>query len=60
MADTVSPTVILQDMVMPEIDGLHMVRYFRAKKVTRHTPLIVLSADNNPKVKAEAFASRRK
>jgi len=56
MADTISPTVILQDMVMPEIDGLHMVRYFRAKKATRHTPLIVLSADDNPKVKAEAFA----
>jgi len=52
----ISPTVILQDLVMPEIDGLHMVYYFRAKKDTRHTPLIVLSAHEDPKIKAEAFA----
>ncbi len=57
MADEISPTVILQDLVMPEINGLNMVYYFRAKKRTRHTPLIVLSADEDPKIKAEAFAT---
>ncbi|QTA86685.1 SpoIIE family protein phosphatase [Desulfonema magnum] len=56
MADEISPTVILQDLVMPEIDGLNMVHYFRVKKHTQHTPLIVLSAQENPQVKAEAFA----
>ncbi len=56
MVDSITPTVILQDLVMPEINGLHMVYYFRSKKSTRHTPLIVLSADENPKVKAEAFS----
>jgi serine phosphatase RsbU (regulator of sigma subunit) len=55
MVDRISPTVILQDLMMPEIKGLHMVYYFRTKKSTRHTPLIVLSADEDPKVKAEAF-----
>ncbi len=55
-ARDISPTVILQDLVMPEINGLHMVYYFRAKDETRHTPLIVLSGDEDPKVKAEAFA----
>ncbi|MDM8523966.1 SpoIIE family protein phosphatase [Desulfococcaceae bacterium HSG8] len=55
MADEISPTVILQDLVMPEINGLHMVYYFRAKDTTQHTPLIVLSADENPEIKAEAF-----
>ena len=30
MANKISPTVILQDLVMPEIDGLLLVRYFRA------------------------------
>jgi serine phosphatase RsbU (regulator of sigma subunit) len=54
--NSISPTVILQDLVMPEIDGLHMVYYFRAKKQTRRTPLIVLSASEDPKIKAEAFA----
>jgi serine phosphatase RsbU (regulator of sigma subunit) len=52
----ISPTVILQDLVMPEISGLNMVYYFRAKENTRDIPLIVLSADENAKVKAEAFA----
>ncbi len=56
MADKISPTVILQDLVMPEINGLHMVYYFRSKRHTCHTPLIVLSGDENPKIKAEAFA----
>lgn len=54
--NSISPTVILQDLVMPEIDGLHMVYYFRAKEHTRRTPLIVLSASEDPKIKAEAFA----
>lgn len=56
MTDSISPTVILQDLVMIEIDGLHMVSYFRAKRKTRHTPLIVLSGHEDPKIKAEAFA----
>ena len=54
--NSISPTVILQDLFMPEIDGLHMVYYFRAKTQTRRTPLIVLSGNEDPKIKAEAFA----
>lgn len=53
----ISPTVILQDLVMPEISGLNMVHYFRAKENTQDVPLIVLSADENASVKAEAFAA---
>ena len=50
------PTVILQDLVMPEIDGLTLVKKFRAHEPTRETPLIVLSTKEEPAVKAEAFA----
>ena len=56
MADRVSPTVILQDLVMPEIDGLTLLRYFRANDATRHVPLIVLSSKEEAHTKAEAFA----
>jgi phosphoserine phosphatase RsbU/P len=56
-ADRVKPTVILQDLVMPEIDGLTLVKKFRAHEPTRETPLIVLSTKEEPAVKAEAFAS---
>ncbi len=50
------PTVILQDLVMPEVDGLTMLRYYRANPATREIPTIVLSTKEEPKVKAEAFA----
>jgi adenylate cyclase len=56
MANEMTPTVILQDLVMPEIDGLLLVRYFRANPTTREVPLIVLSSKEEPTIKAEAFA----
>ncbi|HVT05133.1 MAG TPA: adenylate/guanylate cyclase domain-containing protein [Thermoanaerobaculia bacterium] len=56
MAASIKPTVILQDLVMPQIDGLTLVRYFRANPFTRETPLIVLSTKEEPKTKADAFA----
>ncbi len=56
VANDICPTVILQDLVMPEIDGLYMVKYFRSKKKTQHTPLIMLSAEEDAKMKARAFA----
>ncbi len=55
-ADRVKPTVILQDLVMPEIDGLTLVQNFRGHEPTKETPLIVLSTKEEPTVKAEAFA----
>src|SRR5258708_7161424 len=47
-ANSVQPTVILQDLVMPEIDGLQLVKFFRANKTTRQTPMIVLSSKEEP------------
>jgi len=55
-AGAVGPTVILQDLVMPELDGLTLVKFFRANPTTREIPLIVLSTKEEPVVKAEAFA----
>jgi PleD family two-component response regulator len=43
VANEFAPTVILQDLVMPDIDGLLLVRFFRANAATRNIPLIVLS-----------------
>ncbi len=56
IANQIAPTVILQDLVMPEMDGLRLVRYFRANPTTRQVPLIVLSVKEEPRTKAEAFA----
>jgi sigma-B regulation protein RsbU (phosphoserine phosphatase) len=55
-ANAVQPTVILQDLVMPEIDGLQLVKFFRANPATRQTPMIVLSSKEEPVIKAQAFA----
>lgn len=56
IATEIAPTVILQDLVMPDLDGLLLVRFFRANPATRDVPLIVLSTQEDPQVKAEAFA----
>jgi PleD family two-component response regulator len=52
----VSPTVILQDLVMPDIDGLTLVRFFRGHPRLKNIPLIVLSTREEAATKAEAFA----
>jgi adenylate cyclase len=51
-----SPTVILQDLVMPGIDGLALVEAFRAESATRQVPLVVLSSKEDPEIKVAAFA----
>ena len=54
-AADIDATVILQDLVMPEIDGLMMVRYFRVNKATAKIPIIVLSTKEEATIKSEAF-----
>ncbi|MFA6101473.1 MAG: SpoIIE family protein phosphatase [Victivallaceae bacterium] len=56
MANELAPTVILQDLVMPEVDGLTLVKFFRRNQKTKDIPLIVLSSKEEAKTKAEAFA----
>src|SRR2546426_1121394 len=56
LANQIKPTVILQDLVMPGIDGLTLVSQFRANPSTKDTPIIVLSTNENPQVKGQAFA----
>lgn len=55
MAAKLEPTVILQDLVMPEVDGLTLVKFYRAHSAIKDTPLVVLSSTEDAKTKAEAF-----
>jgi two-component system chemotaxis family response regulator WspR len=57
IAEEVSPTVLLLDLVMPDIDGLTLTRFIRANPGTRDIPIVILSSEENPAVKAEAFAT---
>ncbi len=49
------PSVILQDLVMPGVSGMDLIREYRAQEATRHTPLVVLSAKEEGQTKAQAF-----
>jgi two-component system chemotaxis family response regulator WspR len=55
IAKAVRPTVILQDLVMPNVNGLDLVRQYRADPATVGIPIIVLSTKEEPTVKSDAF-----
>jgi two-component system chemotaxis family response regulator WspR len=55
-ARQLQPTVILQDLVMPAVDGFSLIREYRDDHAARHVPVIVLSARDDPKLKAHSFA----
>ncbi|MBP0580314.1 diguanylate cyclase [Labrys sp. LIt4] len=55
VAKRVKPTVILQDLVMPNMNGLTLVRQYRADPATKAIPVIVLSTEEEATVKSEAF-----
>jgi sigma-B regulation protein RsbU (phosphoserine phosphatase) len=50
------PDIILQDLVMPDADGLEIVSAMRREEDLKEVPLVVLSGKEEPTVKAEAFA----
>jgi two-component system chemotaxis family response regulator WspR len=54
-AERVNPTVILQDLVMPDVDGLTLLSRYRASSVTGNIPVIVLSSKEDPAIKRDAF-----
>ncbi|MFD2882821.1 diguanylate cyclase domain-containing protein [Pseudomonas lini] len=53
----IKPTVILQDLVMPGLDGLSLVREYRNHPATKDIPIIVLSTKEDPLIKSAAFAA---
>jgi two-component system chemotaxis family response regulator WspR len=53
----VKATTVLQDLVMPDIDGMTLVRFYRANPATKDVPVIVLSSKDDPNIKSDAFAN---
>jgi len=53
----IRPTVILQDLVMPGLDGLTLVREYRNNPLTKDIPIIVLSTKEDALIKSAAFSA---
>ncbi|RDH81228.1 MAG: diguanylate cyclase response regulator [endosymbiont of Galathealinum brachiosum] len=49
-------TIILQDLVMPDADGMTLLRFYKANHETRDIPVIVLSSKEEATTKSEAFS----
>ena len=56
-ATEIHATIILQDLVMPDVDGMTLVRFFRANTDTSDIPIIVLSSKEDPEIKSDAFSN---
>src|SRR5580704_5190132 len=56
LANRIAPTIVLQDLVMPDVDGLTLMRSFRANPLTARTPVIVLSGNDDAATRARALA----
>ena len=50
-------TVVLVDLRMPDLDGFEFTRRLRADPATEHVPVIMLSSEDDPEIKAQAFAA---
>ncbi len=55
IAATEKPDVILADIIMPELDGLEMIRRLRAQPGTMLIPILVMTAVNNLETKIKVF-----
>lgn len=53
-ANRIAPTLILQDLVMPGIDGLTLVGMLRANAATSATPIVVLSGNDDAESRVRA------
>lgn len=56
-ANRIGPSLILQDLQMPDIDGLTLVRMLRENAATATTPIVVLSGDDDEATRARAIAA---
>ena len=56
VAREVRATVVLVDLRMPDLDGFDVTASLRAHPDTEDLPVIVLSSEDDPEIKARAFA----
>lgn len=57
VASALRPTVIMQDLVMPDADGMSLITLYQNHPALKHVPTIVLSSKEDAVVKSQAFAA---
>jgi len=55
MAIEINATTILQDLVMPDVDGMTLMRFYKNHPETARIPVIVLSSKDDAEIKSDAF-----
>ena len=51
----VKATIILQDLIMPDVDGMTLMRFYKNHPDTARIPVIVLSSKDDAEIKSDAF-----
>jgi two-component system chemotaxis family response regulator WspR len=54
-ANELQPHIILQDLVMPGLDGLELTRLYRSHPATARTPVVLLTASDDGSMQHQAF-----
>lgn len=53
--ESIRPTTVLLDLFMPQINGIDLLKQLRGNKKTALIPVIMLSTEENPITKKDAF-----
>lgn len=56
-AEALQPNVIMQDLVMPNVDGMTLLHHYRIHPRLKNVPVIVLSSKEDALVKSQAFST---
>lgn len=54
---TMQPQLIISDIMMPELDGISLMKQIKADRRTSHIPFILLSAKNTPEEQTEGISA---
>lgn len=53
----INSTIILQDLVMPDVDGMTLLRFYKNHPDTKNIPVIILSSKDDAEIKSDAFSN---
>jgi len=54
---TIQPRLIVSDIMMPDMDGISLMKQIKSDRMTAHIPFILLSAKNTPEEQAEGISA---